>query len=76
VSNGITEISDYIGSRKQTNVRNSNPVDSRVDQNEPPVPIGSHTQPREPIVLVDGNRIASLVLRAVFVGLGNTEENW
>jgi hypothetical protein len=37
--------------------------------NQPPVPIGSQTQPSEPIR--DKNRINSLALkRAVFAGLG------
>jgi hypothetical protein len=44
-------------------------VGSPVAQNEPPAPIGSHTQPSEPIG--DENRIASLALnRAVCAGLG------
>jgi hypothetical protein len=45
-------------------------VGSPVGQNEPPVPIGSQTQPSEPIG--DKNRITSLALkRAVCAGLGN-----
>jgi hypothetical protein len=52
---------------------NSIPVGSPVGQNEPPVPIGSHTQPSEPIG--DRNRIASLaVKKAVFAGLGKYRE--
>jgi hypothetical protein len=45
------------------------PIGSPAGQNEPPVSIGSQTQPSEPIG--DKNRITSLALkRAVFAGLG------
>jgi hypothetical protein len=37
------------------------PVGSPVGQNEPPVPIGSHTQPSEPIG--DKNRITSMTIK-------------
>jgi hypothetical protein len=48
----------------------SGPIGSPVGQNEPPVPIGSQTQPSEPIG--DKNRITSLALkRAVCAGIGN-----
>jgi hypothetical protein len=44
------------------------PVGSPVGQNEPPVLIGSHTQPSEPIG--NKNRITSMALeKAVCVGL-------
>jgi hypothetical protein len=40
---------------------NSVPVGPPVEQNEPPVPIGSHTQPSEPTG--EKNRITSMVLK-------------
>jgi hypothetical protein len=51
------------------------PVGSPVAQNEPPVPIGCHTQPSEPI---GHNRITSLALkRSGFAGLGKYKgEKW
>jgi hypothetical protein len=57
---------DYTGRRKGMEDRKSVLIGSPVEQKEPPVPIGSHTQPSEPIG--DKNRITSLALkRAVFV---------
>jgi hypothetical protein len=45
------------------------PTGSPVGQNEPPVAIGSHAQPSEPIG--DKNRIISMALkRAVYAGVG------
>jgi hypothetical protein len=69
-SNQLTEISDYIGNRKEMEDSKSVLVGSPIGQNEPPVPSGSQTQPREPIG--DKNRIASRVLkRAICADLGN-----
>jgi hypothetical protein len=55
--NRLEEISDYIGTRREMEDNNSVPVDSPVGQNEPPVPIGSHTKQSEPIG--DKDRITS-----------------
>jgi hypothetical protein len=45
----FAEISDYTGNRREMEDNKSVAVGSPVAQNEPPVPIGSHTQPSEPI---------------------------
>jgi hypothetical protein len=68
-SNRLAEILDYIGKRREMEDSNSVPDGSPVAQNEPPVPIGSHTQPSEPIG--DKNRITIMALkRAGGAGLG------
>jgi hypothetical protein len=56
-------------SKEEENVDSKSvPAASLTGQNEPPVPIGSHTQQTEPIA--DKNRITSLALkRAGYVGL-------
>jgi hypothetical protein len=59
-NNGPVEISDCIENRREMEDDRSVPVGSPVGQNEPPVPTGSLTQPREPIG--DGNWITSLAL--------------
>jgi hypothetical protein len=41
-NNWLTEISDYIGNRKEMKDSKLVPVASLAGQNEPPVPIGSH----------------------------------
>jgi hypothetical protein len=51
-SNRLAEVLGYIRNRKEMDDK-SVPIGSPVGQNEPPVPIGSHTQPSEPI----GDRI-------------------
>jgi hypothetical protein len=52
------------------------PVGSPVTQNEPPLSIGLHTQPSEPIG--DKNRITSLALKIIgFAGLRkDMREQW
>jgi hypothetical protein len=61
---GFAEISDYIR-RTEVGDSKSVPVGSPVGQKEPPVPIGSHAQPSEPIG--DKNRIISMALKRPFV---------
>jgi hypothetical protein len=51
------------------------PVGSPIGQNEPSVPIGSHTQPSEQTA--HKNRITSLAMkRTVCVSLGKDREKW
>jgi hypothetical protein len=57
----LAEISDYIGNRREMDDSKPVPIGSPVGQNEPPVPISSHTQPSEPIG--DKNRITSMALK-------------
>jgi hypothetical protein len=50
-------------------LKTTSPVGSPIGHNAPPLPIGSHTQPSEPIG--DKNRITCLALKSVgFAGLG------
>jgi hypothetical protein len=71
-SKKLVEISDYVGNGREIEGSKSVPVGSPVGQNEPPVPISSHTQPSEP--KADNNRITCLALvRAVCAGLGERQ---
>jgi hypothetical protein len=68
-SNRLAEISDSIPNRRDIQDSKSVPTSSPVGQNEPSVPIGSHTQPSEP--RGDKNRIINMAAkRAVCAGLG------
>jgi hypothetical protein len=68
-SDRLAESLDYTISRSEMEDIKSVPVGSPVGQNEPPIPIGSHTQPSEPIR--DKNVITSMPLkRASYAGLG------
>jgi hypothetical protein len=61
--------SDYIGNTREMENSKSVPIGSPVARNEPPVSIGSQTQPSEP--LRDKNWITSMALKkAICVGLG------
>jgi hypothetical protein len=66
-SNRFDEMYDYIGNRRDR--RQQDPVNSLVGQNEPPVRIGSDTQPSEPIGYK--TRMTSIALkRAGCAGVG------
>jgi hypothetical protein len=68
-SNRLAKISNYIGHRREVVNSKSVPVGSLVGQNEPPVRIGSDTQPSEPIG--DKNWITNIALkRTRYVALG------
>jgi hypothetical protein len=69
----LAESSGYVGNRREMEGRKLVPVGSPVGQNDPPVPIGSRTQPSEPIG--EENKITSMALkRAVCVGIGKYKE--
>jgi hypothetical protein len=69
-SNRLANISAYVGNRWEMEDRKLVHIGSLVGENEPPVSIGSHTQPSEPIG--DKNRITSAALKkAGCAGLGN-----
>jgi hypothetical protein len=59
-NNQFAEISEYVENRREIEDSKSVPVGSLVGQNETLEPIGSHTQPSEPIG--DKNRITSMTL--------------
>jgi hypothetical protein len=46
-SNWLAEILDRVGNKRELEDSKSVPVGLPVGQNEPPVPIGCHTQPGE-----------------------------
>jgi hypothetical protein len=48
-NNRLADISDYIGNRREMEDSKSVPVGSPIGQIEPPVRIGSHAQPSEPV---------------------------
>jgi hypothetical protein len=48
-SNRLAEISDYIRNKKMEGSK-SVPIGFPIGQNEPPLPMGSQTQPSDPIV--------------------------
>jgi hypothetical protein len=67
--NLLAETSDYVENRREMVDSKSVSVGSPVGHNESPVPIGSHTQPSEPIA--DENRITIVALkRAGYISLG------
>jgi hypothetical protein len=59
-SNRLSEISEYVGSKKEVEDKSVPPA-SPVGHNKLPVPIGCHTQPSE--AMGDKNRINALTLK-------------
>jgi hypothetical protein len=62
--NQLAEISGYIGKRREIEGSKSVPAGSSVEQNDPPVLIGSHTQLSEPVG--DKDTITSLAQERAF----------